>query len=54
MPSKEALTANNIQCWPSNEGNYKGFVSTDESNNIRGTIIVFHGNAGTAADRTII
>ena len=52
MPSKEALTADNIQCWPSNAGNYKGFVSTAESNHVMGTIIVFHGNAGTAADRT--
>jgi len=52
MPSKEALTADNIQCWPSNPGNYKGFVSTAESNHVMGTIIVFHGNAGTAADRT--
>jgi len=52
MPSKESLTANNIQCWPSNAGNYKGFVSTSESNHVKGTIIVFHGNAGTAADRT--
>ena len=51
MPSKESLTANNIQCWPSNAGNYKGFVSTSESNHVKGTIIVFHGNAGTAADR---
>lgn len=52
MPSKDVLTANNIQCWPSNAGNYKGFVSSAESNHVRGTIIVFHGNAGTAADRT--
>lgn len=52
MPSKEVLTANNMRYWPSNAGNYKGFVSTAESNSVRGTIIVFHGNAGTAADRT--
>lgn len=52
MPSKDRLTANNIQCWPSNTGNYKGFVSTAESRHVMGTIIVFHGNAGTAADRT--
>jgi uncharacterized protein len=52
MPSKEALTADNMQCWPSNAGNYKGFVSTAESNHVMGTVIVFHGNAGTAADRT--
>ena len=52
VPSDDVLTANNIQCWPSNAGNYKGFVSTAESKHVRGTVIVFHGNAGTAADRT--
>lgn len=52
MPSKDVLTANKIQCWLSNTGNYKGFVSTAERNHLMGTIIVFHGNAGTAADRT--
>jgi uncharacterized protein len=52
MPSKEALTADNIQRWPSNVGDYKGFVSAAESNHVMGTVIVFHGNAGTATDRT--
>jgi uncharacterized protein len=52
MPSKDLLNANTIQYWPSNAGNYKGFVSTAEGSHIKGTIIVFHGNARTAADRT--
>jgi pimeloyl-ACP methyl ester carboxylesterase len=52
MPSKDVLTANNIQYWPSNTGKYKGYVSTAKSNHVMGTIIVFHGNASTAADRT--
>jgi pimeloyl-ACP methyl ester carboxylesterase len=52
IPSQEALNANNIQFWPSGKDSYKGFVGTAEINHLRGTIIVFHGNAGTAADRT--
>jgi pimeloyl-ACP methyl ester carboxylesterase len=30
---------------------YRGYISTSEIKNIKSTIIVFHGNAGTAADR---
>ena len=50
VPSREALNDDNIRYWPS-AGNYRGFVSTAESNHVIGTVIVFHGNAGTAADR---
>jgi uncharacterized protein len=52
IPSQEVLNANNIQFWPSGKDSYKGFAGTAEINHIRGTIIVFHGNAGTAAHRT--
>jgi pimeloyl-ACP methyl ester carboxylesterase len=52
LPAKEALGANNMQFWPTSSGDYRGFVSVTETKSIRGTIIVFHGNAGTAADRT--
>ena len=51
VPSQEALNTNNIRFWPSGKDNYKGFVGTADINNVKGTIIVFHGNAGTAADR---
>ena len=52
MPSQETLNAANMQLWPAGKNSYKGFISTAEINTIRGTVIVFHGNAGTAADRT--
>jgi pimeloyl-ACP methyl ester carboxylesterase len=49
-PSQAFLAAHNVQFWPS-ETNYRGFISTVQVNKAKGTIVVFHGNAGTAADR---
>lgn len=53
LPSLASLAANNIQFWPSDSGSgdYRGFINILQADNIRGTIIIFHGNAGTAADR---
>jgi hypothetical protein len=51
LPSEEWLKANNLNYWPSSLKDYRGFVSVDETKPLNGTIIVFHGNAGTAADR---
>ncbi|MGD2184622.1 MAG: alpha/beta fold hydrolase [Desulfobacterales bacterium] len=42
----------NLRLWPDNVNTYRGFVSTDASQKSRGTILVFHGNAGNALDRT--
>lgn len=50
LPSHADLAAAQIQSWPS-ESNYRGFTGTSKLTNAKGTIIVFHGNAGTAADR---
>ena len=50
LPSKEALAAHNIRFWPA-PANYRGFVTTLPEQGVKGTIIVFHGNAGTAVDR---
>ena len=50
-PSEEWLKANNLNYWPSSLKDYRGFVSINETKSLNGTIIVFHGNAGTAADR---
>jgi uncharacterized protein len=53
LPSQEALAARNMAFWPNGPGDYRGFVSTGQAGKKhRGTIVVFHGNAGTAADRT--
>lgn len=51
VPSREELAAHHLRFWPSGPDGYRGFIGTTEIGNIKGTIIVFHGNAGTAADR---
>lgn len=51
VPSKASLQAYNLQFWPSESKEYRGFVSTFLPREAKGTIIVFHGNAGTASDR---
>jgi uncharacterized protein len=53
IPSQEALAARNMAFWPNGPGDYRGFVSTWQAGKkSKGTIVVFHGNAGTAADRS--
>jgi hypothetical protein len=51
VPSEESLRANGINPWPSSLKDHRGFVSMNETKPVNATIIVFHGNAGTAADR---
>ncbi len=51
VPPQKMLDADRIQFWPSSPDEYRGFISTVPVKNIKGTILVFHGNAGTAADR---
>ncbi len=51
IPSEEWLKANSLTYWPSSLKDYRGFVSMNEMQPLNGTIIVFHGNAGSAADR---
>ncbi|HYA86441.1 MAG TPA: alpha/beta hydrolase [Nitrospirota bacterium] len=51
LPSEEWLKADNLNYWPSSLKDYRGFVSINQTEPLNGTIIVFHGNAGTAADR---
>lgn len=50
VPSQKALSALHLQFWPAGPDRYRGFVSV-ASAGAKGTIVVFHGNAGTAADR---
>lgn len=51
VPSAAELAAEEIAFWPSGPPSYRGFIGTAESGDIKGTVVVFHGNAGTAADR---
>lgn len=52
LPSREILDAGRIQFWPSGPDDYRGFAAMVPDGTVRGTILVFHGNAGTASDRT--
>lgn len=52
IPSREELAAEGIQYWPSAAAGYRGFAGTVPITQGKGTILVFHGNAGTASDRT--
>jgi uncharacterized protein len=51
LPSKDELLIKRLDFWPAGQLNYRGFISTGVSEPAIGTVIVFHGNAGTAADR---
>jgi pimeloyl-ACP methyl ester carboxylesterase len=51
LPSASELAADHIAFWPLGPASYRGFIGTSEIRNINGTVVVFHGNAGTAADR---
>lgn len=37
--------------WPTNSADYYGLVSTEFPGQSKGVVLVFHGNAGSAADR---
>lgn len=51
LPSASELTAKGLQFWPAGPADYRGFIGTGGTENVKGTVIVFHGNAGSAADR---
>jgi len=49
--SEERAIAEGLLYWPSFE-NFQGFISEGETVGSKGTMIVFHGNAGTAYHRS--
>ncbi|MEJ2112057.1 MAG: alpha/beta fold hydrolase [Acidobacteriota bacterium] len=58
LPSRSDLesvrTSSNLlslKLWPQDDGNYKGFLPEEDPEVVKGTIVVFHGNAGSAVDR---
>jgi hypothetical protein len=51
-PSEESLKADNLRRWQSSAGDYRGLVAANDVGGAKGTIVVFHGNGGIAADRT--
>ncbi len=51
LPSESELAAKGLRFWPSGPRGYRGYTAAVEVEQAKGTVIVFHGNAGTAADR---
>ena len=51
QPSQADVAAGNLRFWPAGPNDYRGFVGVMPAGTAKGTIVVFHGNAGTAADR---
>ena len=49
--SEKSASSEGLDHWPSYE-NFRGFVSQEELIDAMGTVIVFHGNAGTAFHRS--
>ncbi len=50
-PSEEWVRMAGLAVWPASTSDYRGFVS-EGSADARATIVVFHGNAGRALDRS--
>lgn len=50
-PPAEILQANHLKLWQFSGGDYRGLVAVKEARPRNGTIVVFHGNGGTAVDR---
>ena len=49
-PSEVALRAGGLKAWPS-ATDCRGYIGVEGEEQFKGTVIVFHGNAGTAGDR---
>jgi hypothetical protein len=52
VPKAAELAARRIGFWPSGPDGYRGYIGAAPASPGKGTVVVFHGNAGTAADRT--
>ncbi len=46
----ELISSFNLKPWPALE-NYRGYISQNKSTQSKGTVLVFHGNAGSARSR---
>ncbi|MBN1222694.1 MAG: alpha/beta fold hydrolase [Candidatus Aminicenantes bacterium] len=41
-----------LKLWPTRDSHYRGFINKKDRKDYSGTVIVFHGNAGSALDRS--
>lgn len=51
LPTSAELKAEGLQPWAAAAGDYRGLVAATDAPSPRGTVVVFHGNGGTALDR---
>ncbi|MBV7330814.1 lysophospholipase [Chloroflexi bacterium TSY] len=51
-PSDMSVQAAGLAFWPASDSDYRGLISAGHQNDPKGTVIVFHGNAGRAVDRS--
>lgn len=50
-PADSAVQALGLRCWPDAPGEFRGLASADPSTDYLGTVVAFHGNAGSAWQR---
>lgn len=51
-PSEEWVQMSGLAPWPAPNADYRGFVGVEPTGEPKGTVVVFHGNAGMAVDRS--
>lgn len=51
LPSARMLAAQNLKLWPATASDYQGLIVDSDAPTPNGTIVLFHGNGGTAIDR---
>ena len=50
-PTAQALEYENMQLWQASDKDYQGLIAAKEVPAPNGTLVLFHGNGGTALDR---
>ncbi len=51
-PAARILEREGVKLWQETDGDYQGLIAAGEAPAPHGTIVLFHGNGGTALDRT--
>jgi hypothetical protein len=50
-PTEQMLAYENMKLWQATAADYQGLIATSDAPAPNGTIVLFHGNGGTALDR---
>ena len=50
-PTEQMLAYENMKLWQATASDYQGLIAVHDSSAPNGTIVLFHGNGGTALDR---